>query len=231
MRCPLSVSPVYAKFAPTLRCRQHCAAVLFLHRVRIVSVRHGITRRMRAVIPMVNRIPFRRAMGIVFEAASIANAVVVDLAAIGEPFGYMDVVRAAFRACMHIHVRHDDPLLSVRLRLLIVTMSRNLNRGGCTGKLSHLTTQKPLTCAHACIRPHPPSTYPFVHRRESRKRKCKRCQMARFKCERARFSQESASALSTLRPFDLSALRPYSQRSFRSDSFNLIQLTISSPVT
>ena len=219
MRCPLSVSPVYAKFAPTLRCRQHCAAVLFLHRVRIVSVRHGITRRMRAVIPMVNRIPFRRAMGIVFEAASIANAVVIDLAAIGEPFGYMDVVRAAFRACMHIHVRHDDPLLSVRLRLLIVTMSRNLNRGGCTGKLSHLTTQKPLTCAHACIRPHPTSTYPFVHRRESRKRK------------RTRLPQESASALSTLRPFDLSALRPYSQRSFRSDSFNLIQLTISSPVT
>ncbi len=219
MRCPLSVSPVYAKFAPTLRCRQHCAAVLFLHRVRIVSVRHGITRRMRAVIPMVNRIPFRRAMGIVFEAASIANAVVIDLAAIGEPFGYMDVVRAAFRACMHIHVRHDDPLLSVRLRLLIVTMSRNLNRGGCTGKLSHLTTQKPLTCAHACIRPHPTSTYPFVHRKPS------------CKCERARFSQESASALSTLRPFGFSTLRPYSQRSFRSDSFNLTQLTISSPVT
>lgn len=61
---------------------------------------------MRAMIPMVDGIPLSRAVGIVLEVACVADAVIVDLAAIGIPLSNMGIAGTAFWARFQIRVRH-----------------------------------------------------------------------------------------------------------------------------
>jgi len=84
---------------------------LHLEVERVVSVWIAVACRMRAVVPMVDGIPFGRAMRVILESAGIANAVIVNLAAIGVPFGDVRVVRATFRTSLQIRVWHIGPFL------------------------------------------------------------------------------------------------------------------------